>query len=343
MSESGGEENGLGRLASRLEILGALITPPAFLTGLLYYFATVRERAVFGYFGVDASMVDFSVQQYLTRAAGVMFLPVASALFAGLVAVVAHVGLVAATGLPPARRHPRRLVAGVTAALAAASALLLAVGLARLDGHYLVTRSAPRSAVALGVGALVCEYAFVVPDVLRARMRASRQAQDGQAQDGSGSPPAGDEAPAPKPPLFGRRAVVARRVMIGGLLLIAVFWATTLFADNRGTRTARTIAHNLPFDRGVVLYSTQRLQVRGPGVASPPIDGRSAIFRYRYTGLHLLIRSNGRLFLLPTGWARGDRYPVIVVADDPAVVRLDFLSCVPRDPPAGSDAAAASC
>jgi hypothetical protein len=316
-------ESTVGRFSDRVQAIGVLITPPALLTSLLYYFATVREQALFGYFGISTSVLDFSAQDYLTRSVGVMFLPLAATMFAGLAAVAAHIGLLASLETPPGRRHHRVLVRVITVVLATAAALLLTIGLVRLTNHRFITRSAAPAAIALGVGALVTEYTFIGPTRFRARRGAASPADERPPADES---TADDPPPAPgRVPLFGRRLVIARRALVGGLLITAVFWATTLYADNRGAGVAKGIARDLATERGVVLYSVRRLEITGPGVHAVVLDDRSAAYRFRYEGLDLLIRSNGRLFLLPVGWRRGFG-AAVVISDDPASVRLDFLT-----------------
>jgi hypothetical protein len=323
------EESAANRFMDRVQALGVLITPPALLTGLLYYFATVREQAVFGYFGINPSMIEFSTREYLTRSVGVMFLPLAAVMFAGLAAVIAHVGLVAALDTPPARRRRHLIVTVTTTVLGVAAALLLTTGLVRLTNHHFITGSALAAAIALGAGALVAEYAFVAPGHLRARHPPPPSAEPPPADaPPAGDPPTGDPptGTSDRAPLFGPRLVIARRALVGGVLVIAVFWATTVYANNRGVSVAKNITDRLATERGVVLYSSQRLQITGPAVTRVDLDDRASAYRFRYDGLHLLIRSSGRLFLLPTGWRHGAGAPAIVVTDDPASVRLDFLS-----------------
>jgi hypothetical protein len=347
------EAGGAGRLARTLEVVGVLVAPTSLLTGLLYYFAKVRENALFGYFDVSASMVEFSVQDYLVRGVRVVSPFLACVVVAGLAALVAHVGLLAAAETPVARRHHRRVVATVTAVLAVTAALLLAGGLSQLARARIQPRTALLAAAALSAGAFLAEYAFLAPGHLRARARpparpappSPRLVDPLAPRPGQPCQPVQAYQPVqPRgPALLGRRLIAVRRLLVGALLLVAVFWATTVVANAHGTAAARTIVRNLPFERGAVVYSAQRLQITGRGVSQTALGRDPTLYRFRYTGLHLLARSNGRLFLLPRGWRHGGDSAVIVLPDDPVVVRLDFLSCVPRPPRAGSDAAAAHC
>jgi hypothetical protein len=54
------------------------------VVGLFYYFGYVRRQALFGYFGIDANLLDFGPQDYLVRSAGVAFKPIGIVLLAAL-------------------------------------------------------------------------------------------------------------------------------------------------------------------------------------------------------------------------------------------------------------------
>jgi hypothetical protein len=65
-----------------------------------------------------------------------------------------------------------------------------------------------------------------------------------------------------------------------------------------------------------VIYSSKRLQISGPGVTVVELPAASAEYRFRYSGLRLLIHSGGRWFLLPEGWSRSNAATVILLRDD---------------------------
>ena len=66
----------------------------------------------------------------------------------------------------------------------------------------------------------------------------------------------------------------------------------------------------------MTVYTPQRLELEGDGVVERPLRGDDLAYRYRYSGLRLLIRSGGKYFLLPDSWTRGSG-AAIVLADSP--------------------------
>ena len=82
------------------------------------------------------------------------------------------------------------------------------------------------------------------------------------------------------------------------------FWAATLLASAKGTDDAAEVARDLPDRTAVAVYSPYRLALSGPGlhVEQFPADEH---YRYRYTGLRLLLARPDRYFVLPVGWRHG--------------------------------------
>ena len=74
-----------GRLRSALETLGLVIAPVTLLTSLLFYFGWARSNSTFLYFGLDPSVVGLSLQDYLLRSIGALFLPLGTLLLTALV------------------------------------------------------------------------------------------------------------------------------------------------------------------------------------------------------------------------------------------------------------------
>ncbi|GFE11959.1 hypothetical protein Sgleb_00060 [Streptomyces glebosus] len=108
-------------------------------------------------------------------------------------------------------------------------------------------------------------------------------------------------------------------VFSAGLL---VMWAFSLATDQMGEQEAGQVADNLVRRTAVVVLSTDRLSLAGPGVNVEDL-GAKAHYRYRYTGLRRLIERNGRYYLLPLGWSHsvGTTY-VVQEGND---VRIDLM------------------
>ena len=115
-----------------------------------------------------------------------------------------------------------------------------------------------------------------------------------------------------RPQYFPRRAALAT---LTSAILVAVFWATTLYAEDIGRRTAvraDQAADELPL---VTLFSTEFLDIP----ADPRFTSKIALdgepVRYRYGGLRLLTYANERWFLLSGRHSEYYKSSVIVLHD----------------------------
>lgn len=288
-----GREHAEPILGPLVGFAGLVLAPAGVVTGVLYYFGYVRERALFGHFGVDLGSVGFSTTDYLVRSAGSVFLPLATVLGSCLCGLVSHhVLLVGLARLNPVRQRLPWLLLGIAgAALAIAGALGLFL---RADA----TGDPIGSPVALGGGALLVEYAL------------------SGAISWSVLPVAVAEA-------LGAAKIV-RRTLLSALCLVAAFWATASVADRNGSSAARAIEASLPGRAQAVVYSADRLQVTGPGVGLVQLAGSGGPFAFRYNGLRTLLHSDGRWFLLPVGWTHGNGATVILLPDDVTGIRVDL-------------------
>jgi hypothetical protein len=104
---------------------------------------------------------------------------------------------------------------------------------------------------------------------------------------------------------------------------VCALWATSLYAQNTGIQAARTLVRNLPSGTSVVVYSTERLTLSGPGVSVNPL-APSFHYRFEYQGLRLLLDRAGTYYLLPVGWNR--RVDITYVLSDTGPIRVELLS-----------------
>ncbi|MFI8992598.1 hypothetical protein [Streptomyces sp. NPDC053542] len=95
-----------------------------------------------------------------------------------------------------------------------------------------------------------------------------------------------------------------------GLFLV---WAVALVAGELGRQDARKAADHLVRRTAVVVLSTERLSITGPGLVAEELKGMR--YRYRYTGLRLLLERDRRYYLLPVGWQKRTD-PLYVIEDD---------------------------
>jgi hypothetical protein len=83
------------------------------------------------------------------------------------------------------------------------------------------------------------------------------------------------------------------------LLFLSLFWTVSHYAGVRGVDLAVQAEEQIPFQPSVTIYSAQRLYLEPPVVETELPDANAA-YRYRYTGLKLLFRSEHNYFLRPS-------------------------------------------
>lgn len=104
---------------------------------------------------------------------------------------------------------------------------------------------------------------------------------------------------------------------------VCALWATSLYAQSTGTRNAQGVVRDLASRTAVVLYSTQRLALSGPGITVQQL-APGALYHYEYQGLRLLIVRSGTYYLLPVGW--NPRQDLTFAFTDSDQIRIVLLS-----------------
>lgn len=277
-------------LAKALAIISSIGPPVTVATALLVYFGWARSDAQARAMGLDVSLFGYTVQDYALRSIRSLFFPLVSLLIAGLVWLAADDWV--RSQLRPGRRS--RLAARLSAAAAiggiclAAACWLLAVVLPQ--GAFLAVP------FLMAAGVLLAEWGVRLHRLTLGR----------------GPRPAG-------------RLVVQHRALettfVFTLVTVLLFWGVSDFAQVVGRGLAADIEAQLPSLPRADVYSHADLSIGAPGVKQTRLGAASAPV-YRYTGLHLLVVSGGRFFLLPDGWtlARG----TVVVLPDNDAVRVEF-------------------
>lgn len=199
-----------------------------------------------------------------------------------------------------------RALKGSRVATAAAAVLIVAgvagvvVGVLANFGRIVFPTAWPVIPALLLVGAVACSYGAVL-------LPKGRDGTDG---------------PRSVPPFA--------RALIGGVLLLLLFWFVSSYANYRGTNNALAIDRDLESRPGVVVLSAADLHLRGDGVTAETLEGEDSAYRFCYSGLRYLVRSGGRQFLLPEHWQRG-RDPVTVIRETDSVL-FEFYSSVSPPP-----------
>jgi hypothetical protein len=278
-------------LHQTLRTIGSVVAPTTLLTALLFYFGWVSVSVQARYFGFDASLLEFSTQDYLLQSISPTFLPLGAALLVVLALLWGH--NVINRWIGPGRAG--RIVISVIAVI---GLVLLLRGLVGILRPRPVDPFTPLG-FAGGVG--LCSYTLYLR---RHRMEPESPQTVTQRLTGR---------------VFSLTALVLS-LFIG----LSVVWVVAEYAEWDGRRKAERLVRDLAFRPAVVLYSQQRLLLEGPGVQEEDLSDAKAEYAYRYDGLRLLVRSSGRLFLLPAEWSHADGN--VIVLRDREDVRVEFTT-----------------
>jgi hypothetical protein len=283
-AQRGGTTEGLSRLA---QIAGKVVAPVTIITALMVYFGWARTSTTYRIFGIDDSVLRFSVQDYLFRSISQTFEPAILLLLMILVAVPAHLGLVK---VMRARGWRKRTVLP----LAVTGMALTVVGLLDFLGVVTYPVAWPVTSMSLGLGVLLIGYATSL----------------WRAVSGTELRPLGDSDVID----------IVTRVAFTAFLILTLFWSVAIFAEIRGVEDAQQIAQGTVSFR-VVVFAPRPLHLRGGEIRETVLIGDQQSRYYRYDGLRLLVRASDGYILLPANWRPGMH--TIVLRDSPDM-RLEF-------------------
>jgi uncharacterized membrane protein YidH (DUF202 family) len=275
-----------------IETIGSVVAPTTLIGALLYYFGWARTNELYASFGVDASALGFSVQDYVLRSTDATYVPLGALGILILLALWAHV-TIRSWAVGRRSRWPAEVIAPAAIAFGLVAFARGVLGVANpLWSDFLVTPLCLAAGVGmLGYGA----------HLLR-KHRASGAGEDRPADPSWFAP--------------------AHITLVVLLVVLSLFWATEVYARAFGRGKAQQIATAVTSRPAVTVYSSSRLHVDTPGVEESDLGASYAPYRFRYSGLRLLIRSGGKYFLLPSNWSPNNS--VTVVVPDTDAVRLEF-------------------
>ena len=110
---------------------------------------------------------------------------------------------------------------------------------------------------------------------------------------------------------------------------VALLWTVTAYAFYVGIQVAQEIRAGLPAAAEVTVYSAADLSISGPGISPSRINVPDAEYRFRYSGLRILISSGGHYFLVPRGWRPGQGAVIVLPAADSGNIRVEFTAPAP--------------
>jgi hypothetical protein len=273
-----------------LEAIGLVVAPSSVITALLYFFGWVRTGAYFAYFGLDRSVLRLSTQDYLLRTPELALRP---GVFVLLIAVL----LVAIRRLflrLGRATFGRRLAWLVTGAVWATAGTFMTIGGVGLFAPAWGIRPLA-SGLSLGIGSLIAVIWL--------------RAMEGMQQRPE--------------PATRRSRVTLVQVSLIATAILAAFWAESVYAQQAGARLAEYTAL-VPSSRpATVIYSHDRLQIYGPGVQVASIGTTDSAYRFRYSGMRLLLFADDRWILIPEGWRRTNGATVVILSNSSSL-RVEF-------------------
>jgi hypothetical protein len=283
-----------GALERGVKLATGVIAPTTAVTALLLYYGYVSTTAEYRYFGLTLGTLGLSTQDLLLRSVAALYVP------AGALLLLSLAGVRLYSSVAPLMRSGEHAQTVRTVSLA-----LLVLGAAAMTRGVVgvvfpeVSRAEP-----VAFSALSFAFGIVAAECGRRLQRATRATWTSTATSSWSE--------------------LTTLWLVAGLVLLSLFWATNSFAGAYGRGRAVDAASRLNELPGVILDTTDRLLVSYSGIeeaALPPEAGDQ--YRYRYRGFRLLTESNGRMFLLPEQWRRGDGATLVLPHD--GSIRVQFF------------------
>ncbi|HKQ02874.1 MAG TPA: hypothetical protein VJ735_21345 [Actinomycetes bacterium] len=276
-----------------LETVTLVVAPTTVITALLFYFGWAQTNALFGRLGIDQSALGFTVQDYMLRSVNSTFRPLSVVLLAAVAGMSVHIALTRAMATSGRAGVAERL----WPALMVVGGLLLVAGLSGLWGLVRYRVDFPVVPLSLGAGLGLLAYG--------AQLR-------GQAPERRATTAA-----------VPRTLLAARRTVVALFVVVMLFWSVAVYAQARGVREAARVAATMSRRPDVTVYSAKRLQLAGPTIRETALSGPDTAYRFRYSGLKLLVRSGGKWVLLPASWTPANGGAAVLLADTDEL-RVEF-------------------
>lgn len=268
-----------------LRLVGAALANTTLLTALLYYFGLVETQTYFGYFRVHYTLLGQTPDEIFGRGVDGVLPPLTGGAGSILLFLVLNRFLKILLG---EARWARLLqiccpVAGVLGLALLVSTIAIALDPEPFRDHPGV----PGLGFALGV--LMTLFSW--------RQWTSRRTG-------------------------GTRTSLAELVTGYVLVSIGLFWAVGDYSGALGTSRAYEAAGVIPTRPAATLYSAESLNLTANGVRQVKCADPEAAYKYRYTGLKLLLQSGGQYVFLPANWRTSTGVAFVIPKTDKQ--RLEF-------------------
>jgi hypothetical protein len=288
--------SGSGSWLSAVDGAAAVLAPITVITALLASFGYARTRAFYGYFGIGPGVLDLPVEAYVLRSAGVAFGGGAALVAISVVLLALDQGLHRLREWKPSWRAPLLRAAVLIGLVATVGGLFFALGGYRPPA---VPPLAPPVLLAVG-SATTLRWLLIA-----------------QAEH---------SAIAERPRPFPRRAALSALV---SATLIAVFWATTIYAEDVGRKSAIVADQSTVELPLVTVFSNDFIDLPTDPRYTDKVALPGEPIRYRYGGLRLLTFSNDRWFLI-SGRYNSDYKSSVIVLRDSESMRVQIADPQPR-------------
>jgi putative flippase GtrA len=288
------------------------VPPVTILTALGVWYGYELSLARGRYFGLDPTVIAFSTREYILRSVVAVLGPMLVLLVVVAALLSCHL-LVRWTFEQHARaRRLRAAAQAVGAGLVVLGVALIVEGIRAVRSAAVLPEYPIARCLLVGAGMVAVTYGLWLVDRAMAPIRQAT------------SPP----RPQGRPGAIEGLARQWQFAVVGvtaGAVTVSLFWAFSVAAENRGTSDAAYLYESgfrdLP---RVVVYSSTPLAIEGEGVSEIALNDPGSSFRWRYSGLRLLVRSEDRYFMVPAGWQ--PEGGTVVVLDEVPELRFEFLA-----------------
>ncbi len=271
------------------------------ITALLYYFGWVRTQANFGYFGVDTSLLGFTTTDYVLRSINSAFPPLIGLALITLLVLGGHRWALARAVAAPINTSAGRILTTFVSLAPWIGAALAAVVLTGVAFPEKIGRPLGAALPLILVSAVgVLGYSEHIRSLRPVALRKKQEIGSGSSQ------------------------IRTRAAALVAIIILGILWWISLYAAQVGRREALDSAATLLTSPAIMIYSSERIALAGPGVVVDEIQQTGSKYHYRYSGLRLLVQTRDRYILVPVGWRAGRESVLLVPVGD--TMRLDTIS-----------------
>ncbi|MEW6402658.1 MAG: hypothetical protein AB1649_12715 [Chloroflexota bacterium] len=278
--------------------------PSALTVTLLYYFGWVRTRALYAAFGIDQSLLQFSTQDYLLRSTQISLGALSMFLTVLLALLWIHYGLT--------RMRARESPWFARSVLLICLAGLVLIVTSYVWPHDLVGNQAVSILIPL----------FWTAGVGMTLYGLSLYAGTKTVRDSKGNE---THLIQTLPPWLCNWSIG----LACALMLVGTFSVVSIAANMEGRARAAAIMADPGIQPEIVVFSKIPLMLQSPDIIVEQIGDDTETFRYKYSGLYLLVRSGDKYFLIPGSWTSGKFYSVILTESDG--IRIEVSSGISKD------------